>query len=275
MDAIDLTPVVDALHRAERATSAEDGLDAVAVQGLADGLRAAEEAVTALDAERREAGRDPADLARRIEAARIQLERLQTSAAPVAINAADRDELEAAHDAVVDADAKVSATRLGGKAARQDLEKLMSAEQAILDRLGFPTYSSFALAQSAPGPDPETRVELEAARRELAELDGRPRGGDGCRRRRPRAARPRGRARCPAPRRLRAGRVRGRSRPGGHHRTGQPAGGRRPAGQRPVRTAGAPRGLRRRVRRAGPQRRRGHRPRPGVAGGHAGSGGRA
>ncbi len=170
MDAIDLTPVVDALHRAERATSAEDGLDAVAVQGLADGLRAAEEAVTALDVERREAGRDPADLARRIEATRIQLERLQTSAAPVAISAADRNELEAAHDAVIDADAKVSATRLGGKAARQELEKLMGAEQAILDRLGFPTYTSFALAESAPGPDPETRVELEAARRELAEL---------------------------------------------------------------------------------------------------------
>jgi uncharacterized protein YhaN len=47
----------------------------------------------------------------------------------------------------------------------------MEAEQAILERLGFPTYSSYALAQSAPGPDPETRVELEATRRELAELE--------------------------------------------------------------------------------------------------------
>lgn len=171
MDAIDAAPVAEALHQAERATPSADGLDAVAVASLADALRAAEAAIEALDEQRREAGRDPAELARRIEGARIQLERLQTSAAPPTISNEDRAELEAAHDAVIDADAKVSATRMGGKAARQELEKLREAEQAILERMGFPTYSSFALAQSAPGPDPETRVELETTRNELAELE--------------------------------------------------------------------------------------------------------
>jgi hypothetical protein len=171
MDAIDTDPVAQALYQAERAASAEEGLDAVAVQGLADALRAAEEAVDELDARRREEGRDPVDLARRIEAARIQLERLETSSAPPAISDADRAELEAAHDAVLDADIKVSSSRIGGKSARQELDRLIEAEQAILDRMGFPTYSSFALAQSAPGPDPETRVELEATRKELADLE--------------------------------------------------------------------------------------------------------
>jgi len=169
--AIDPTPVADALHEAERASSSEEGLDAVAVQALADALREAEDALTEYDEERREAGRDPVELARRIEATRIQLERLQTSSAPAQISDDDRLELEAAHDAVVDADFKVSTSRIGGKGARQELDKAVEAEQAILDRLGFPTYSAFALAQSAPGPDPETRVELEAARKELAELE--------------------------------------------------------------------------------------------------------
>ncbi|HYF44718.1 MAG TPA: hypothetical protein VD926_00815, partial [Acidimicrobiales bacterium] len=169
--AIDPGPVAEALHQAERATSSDDGLDAMAVQVLADTLREAEEALAEYDAQRREEGRDPVALARRIEATRIQLERLHTSSAPAKISDADRIELEQAHDAVVDADFKVSASRIGGKSARQELDKAVQAEQAILDRLGFPTYSAFALAQSAPGPDPETRVELEAARRELAELE--------------------------------------------------------------------------------------------------------
>jgi hypothetical protein len=171
MDGLDLSPVAEALHNAERATTSTEGLDAGAVQGLADTLRAAEAAVEELDEQRRESGRDPAELVRRIEGARIQIERLQTSAAPPRITAEDRDELEAAHDAVLAADAKVSSSRLGTKNARQELDKVVEAEQAILDRMGFPTYSAFALAQSAPGPDPETRVELENARRELAELE--------------------------------------------------------------------------------------------------------
>ena len=172
MDAVDLQPVRDALHRAERvAGEAGDGLDPVAVRALATALADVEKALADLDERRREQGRDPDDLIRRIEGARIQLERLETSAAPPKISPADRDELEAAHDLVLDAGDKVSATRIGGKAARQHLDELVAAEQAILDRMGFPTYSSFALAQSAPGPDPETRVELEATRRELIELE--------------------------------------------------------------------------------------------------------
>lgn len=172
MDAVDLQPVREALHRAERvAGEAGDGLDPVAVRALATALADVEKALADLEARRREQGRDPADLIRRIEGARIQLERLETSAAPPKISPADRDELEAAHDLVLDAGDKVSATRIGGKAARQHLDEVVAAEQAILDRMGFPTYSSFALAQSAPGPDPETRVELEATRRELIELE--------------------------------------------------------------------------------------------------------
>jgi hypothetical protein len=171
LDAVDTGPVAEALRDAERAASSESGLDAAGVRMLAAALAAAEAAVENLDEVRRESGRDPAEVLRRMESARINIERLETSAAPPTITADDRRELEAAHDAVVDADAKVSATKIGGKAARQHLDELMAAEQAILDRMGFPTYSSYALAQSAPGPDPETRVELEATRRELADLE--------------------------------------------------------------------------------------------------------
>ena len=172
MDAVDLEPVQEALHRAERVVAAaEDGLDPVAVRALASTLADVEAALADLEAQRREEGRDPADLIRRIEGARIQLERLETSAAPPPISPEDRVELEAAHDAVIEADAKVSASRIGGKAARQHLDEVVAAEHEILNRMGFPTYSAFALAQSAPGPDPETRVELENTRRELVDLE--------------------------------------------------------------------------------------------------------
>ena len=172
MDAVDLDPVREALHRAERAAAVPtEVLDPVAVRTLADALGEAEQALADLDERRRGEGRDPADLMRRIEGARIQLERLETAAALPAFSAEARSELEQAHDAVIEADAKVSATRIGGKAARQHLDEVIEAEQVILTRMGFPTYTAFALAQSAPCPDLETRVELEATRRELGELE--------------------------------------------------------------------------------------------------------
>ena len=172
MDGFDLESVREALHRAERvAATVDERLDPMAVRALASELAAVEATLADLDERRRKEGRDPGDLIRRIEGARIQLERLETSAAPPAVTAEDRDELEAAHDAVLDADDKVSSSRIGGKAARQHLDEVVAAEQEILDRMGFPTYTAFALAQSAPGPDPETRVELENTRRELVELE--------------------------------------------------------------------------------------------------------
>lgn len=172
VDTVDLEPVREALHRAERAAGSNpDALDPVAVRTIADALGEAEQALIDLDGRRRGEGRDPADLSRRIEGARIQLERLATAAAPPAITAEDRIDLDQAHDAVIDADAKVSASRIGGKSARQHLDQAIEAELVILTRMGFPTYSAFALAQSAPGPDPETRVELETTRRDLVELE--------------------------------------------------------------------------------------------------------
>jgi peptide chain release factor subunit 1 len=168
LEGVDVTAVAEALHRAERAEPNPDGRDLEVIRTLADELAAAEKALAELDERRREEGRDPADLLRRIEAARIQLERLEASSAPPTIDPADVAVLEKAHEQVLEADSKVNASRIGGKAARQRLDEVVAEETAILTRMGFPTYSAFALAQSAPGPDPETRVELETTRNELA-----------------------------------------------------------------------------------------------------------
>ncbi len=172
VEAIDLEPVVDALHRAER-TVAPPTLepDLAAVRALAEELSAVERRLAEVEARRRDEDRDPADLLRRIEGVRIQLERLEAASVPRPLDPDDATELEAAHDAVVDADGKVSSSRIGGKAARQRLEEALEAEQAVLARVGFPTYTAYSLAKSAPGPDPETRVELQSTRRELAELE--------------------------------------------------------------------------------------------------------
>ncbi len=171
LDDVDLAPVLAALERAERAVGGADHLDPEAVRGLAEALALAEADVAAVETARRASGRDPEELARRLDGVRLQIERLEATTAVPLPGPEDVAELEAAHDAVVEADARVSAGRLVSKAARKALDEAVAVEEAILDRLGFPTYSAFALAQSAPGPDPETRVELETARREAAELE--------------------------------------------------------------------------------------------------------
>lgn len=171
LDDVDLAPVLAALERAERAVGGGEHLDPQAVRGLAEALALAEADVAAVEAARRSSGRDPEELSRRLDGARLQLERLEATTAVPLPGPDDVAELEAAHDAVVEADARVSAGRLVSKAARKALDEAVAVEEAILDRLGFPTYSAFALAQSAPGLDPETRVELEGTRREIAELE--------------------------------------------------------------------------------------------------------
>ena len=75
-------------------------------------------------------------------------------------------ELEAAHEAVLEAESKMSGMRKRGGQKR--LDEALAAEQAVLDRVGFPTWSSYVMGAGLLAIDPVAEQRLERARAELA-----------------------------------------------------------------------------------------------------------
>lgn len=87
--------------------------------------------------------------------------------------ALDRDEverLEDAHDALLQAIDKADG-RFAGNRARERVIALRAAEQEVLDRLGFASYSDYMMGTSFLEVDPVKEAALEAARTELNEAE--------------------------------------------------------------------------------------------------------
>ena len=77
------------------------------------------------------------------------------------------DRLEEAHANVVDALDKAEG-RFAGARAQRRVESARAAEQAILDELGFGSYSDYMMGYTLLHVDPEKEAALEAARAELS-----------------------------------------------------------------------------------------------------------
>ena len=122
----------------------------------------AEQRVTRLDAV------DAAE--RRVLEARAEVEQSARAANPARLDQHDRAALEAAHDAVLDADERAG-RRLGGASARKRLDEARAAERVVLDRLGLDSYSDFLLRSSMGATDPSAELRLEIARTELMEAE--------------------------------------------------------------------------------------------------------
>jgi hypothetical protein len=122
----------------------------------------AEQRVTRLDAV------DAAE--RRVLEARAEVEQSARAANPARLDQQDRAALEAAHDAVLDADERAG-RRLGGASARKRLDEARAAERVVLDRLGLDSYSDFLLRSSMGATDPSAELRLEIARTELMEAE--------------------------------------------------------------------------------------------------------
>ena len=80
----------------------------------------------------------------RLDAARQELAQAQVGTKPRTLTSEDIRELEASHEALLDAERKATG-RLGGNRAKRQLEIAVAAQQAVLDRLGFPTWSAFVM----------------------------------------------------------------------------------------------------------------------------------
>jgi hypothetical protein len=109
---------------------------------------------------------------RQLDEARAELAQAQRSVAKPELSADDEVELEKAHEAVLEAEQKASG-RMGRKGALKKLAELQKAEQEILDRVGFPTWTAYVMGSSLLNVDPmaEQRVEAAQSGLEAAEVN--------------------------------------------------------------------------------------------------------
>ncbi|HTN81879.1 MAG TPA: hypothetical protein VMK16_19580 [Acidimicrobiales bacterium] len=107
---------------------------------------------------------------KRVVTARAEVEHAARAANPARLDQADRDALDAAHEAVLDADDRAS-KRFGGAGARKRLDEARAVEREVLDRLGLDSYSDFLLRSSMGTTDPSAELRLDMARTELVEAE--------------------------------------------------------------------------------------------------------
>jgi hypothetical protein len=101
----------------------------------------------------------------RLDVARRNLAAAEKAVRKPELTEQDRVELEAAHDEVLEFGGK---GRRGGK---KRLEEAMAKEQAILDRVGFPTWSAYVMGSGLMAIDSSAERNLELARTELEEAE--------------------------------------------------------------------------------------------------------
>jgi len=104
-----------------------------------------------------------------VEAARAELAAAERAMQKPSLTPEDVAELESAHEEVLEAEAKVSGRLRRGGSKR--LEEAMAAQQAILDRVGYPTWSAYVMGASLLGIDPIAEERLERARLDLDAAD--------------------------------------------------------------------------------------------------------
>jgi len=104
---------------------------------------------------------------RRLDDARAAVFEAERAVRVPDIDRLDIEALENAHEAVLMAQERAE-KRFGHKRAGQKLDEARAMEQAILDRIGFDTYTSFMMGTSIQHVDIEREDRLEASRFELA-----------------------------------------------------------------------------------------------------------
>jgi hypothetical protein len=142
--------------------------EAVEAGRLAVELRQLDTELADLDSVLESQGRHPVELARRRDAVSVEVARLESEHAPREVDPEDRVALEAAHDEVVEAEAKLDGSLLGGRNAERRLEEAVEATEVILERIGLPTYSAFVMAVTVGSVDPGLESRLHEARKGLA-----------------------------------------------------------------------------------------------------------
>ncbi len=164
----DIQAVGDALDRV-RAAETRELVPSPEAQALADQLAAVESELRAAPSA---AGSSEAlaGVRSRLDDARHALLVAEQAVRNPELDRALVDRLEHAHADLLDAIDRAN-SRLGGARAQRRVEKLRDAEVAILDELGFTSYSDYMMGYSLLHVDPEKEAALDAARNELADAE--------------------------------------------------------------------------------------------------------
>ncbi len=136
---------------------------------LADEFRSLQAQVDQLEQDLEAQGRGTASALAALEAARIELAAAERAMAKPNLSPADVAELEAAHEAVLEAESKGGSRLHRGGSKR--LDEAAAKQQVILDRVGFPTWSAYVMGAGLLGIDPIAEERLERARIDLEAAD--------------------------------------------------------------------------------------------------------
>lgn len=137
---------------------------------LADEFAELQRRLADLEARREAEGRGTEAAMRRLDEARAALAEAERAVSAPEASPEDIAELEAAHEEVLAAEKKAS-SRFGRRSGQKALEEAQQKEQAILDRIGYPTWSSYVMGSSLLNVDPAAEQNLERAREEMAEAE--------------------------------------------------------------------------------------------------------
>ncbi|QGG95576.1 hypothetical protein [Actinomarinicola tropica] len=138
---------------------------------LADRIREHNERHDALEQTLRDEGIDVVALQDELSAAQFDVQAAQEAARPKVISPEDDAEIERLHDIVVDLGEKRSSRR-SGKSTESAYQEACDALDAILDRVGYPTYAAYVMGRIAPTIDVDARRRLDAATDRVADLEG-------------------------------------------------------------------------------------------------------
>jgi len=106
----------------------------------------------------------------RLDAARHELVAAEAGSKPRTLTNDDIRELESTHEAVLEAERKAT-SRLGGNRAKRQLEIAIDNQQAVLDRLGFPTWSAFVMGDRLLDSTKDAKQRVQQLQAEVARLE--------------------------------------------------------------------------------------------------------
>ncbi|MEO8692235.1 MAG: hypothetical protein ABI658_01900 [Acidimicrobiales bacterium] len=106
----------------------------------------------------------------RLDAARHELVVAEVGSKPRTLTDDDIRELETTHEALLEAERKATG-RLGGNRAKRQLEIAIENQQAVLDRLGFPTWSSFVMGDRMLDSTKDAKLRVHQLQAEVARLE--------------------------------------------------------------------------------------------------------
>ena len=137
---------------------------------LADQFVVLQQQVDALERRLEAQGRGTATALAQLETARADLAGAERAMRKPSLSPDDVIELEAAHGAVLEAESGMSGLRRRGGQKRFD--DAAAAERAILDRVGFPTWSAYVMGAGLLSIDPMAEQRLDQARQQLDAAEG-------------------------------------------------------------------------------------------------------